>query len=72
MKAIIIGAGKIGFNIAQTLSQEGHDVYVVEKDEERQRRQKEAERKANIRMWIFMVVMIILPIVVAILVVSFR
>ena len=36
MKAIIIGAGKIGFNIAQTLSQEGHDVYVVEKDEERQ------------------------------------
>ena len=36
MKAIIIGAGKIGFNIAQTLSQEGHDVYVVEKDEDRQ------------------------------------
>ncbi|MBQ2369964.1 MAG: NAD-binding protein, partial [Peptococcaceae bacterium] len=36
MKAIIIGAGKIGFNIAQTLSQEGHDVYVIEKDEERQ------------------------------------
>ncbi len=36
MKAIIIGAGKIGFNIAQTLSQEGHDVYVIEKDEDRQ------------------------------------
>lgn len=36
MKAIIIGAGKIGFNIAETLSREGHDVYVVEKDEERQ------------------------------------
>ena len=36
MKAIIIGAGKIGFNIAETLSQEGHDVYVIEKVEERQ------------------------------------
>lgn len=35
MHAIIIGAGKIGYNIAQTLSQEGHDVFVVEKDEER-------------------------------------
>lgn len=35
MKAIIIGAGKIGYNIAETLSREGHDVYVIEKDEER-------------------------------------
>jgi len=36
MKAIIIGAGKIGYNIAETLSQEGHDVFLIEKDEERQ------------------------------------
>lgn len=35
MKAIIVGAGKIGYNIAETLSNEGHDVYVIEKDEER-------------------------------------
>ncbi len=36
MRAVIIGAGKIGYNIAQTLSQEGHDVIVIEKDEDRQ------------------------------------
>ena len=36
MRAVIIGAGKIGYNIAETLSQEGHDVFVIEKDEERQ------------------------------------
>ncbi len=35
MRAVIIGAGKIGYNIAETLSNEGHDVYVIEKDEER-------------------------------------
>ena len=35
MRAVIIGAGKIGYNIAETLSKEGHDVYVIEKDEER-------------------------------------
>lgn len=35
MKAVIIGAGKIGYNIAETLSQEGHDVFVIEKDEDR-------------------------------------
>ena len=34
MRAVIIGAGKIGYNIAQTLSQEGHDVIVIEQDEE--------------------------------------
>ena len=33
--AIIIGAGKVGFSIAQMLSYEGHDVVVIEKDEER-------------------------------------
>lgn len=35
MRAIIIGAGKIGYNVAQTLSQEGHDVFVIEQDEDR-------------------------------------
>lgn len=37
MKAIIIGAGKIGFNLAKLLSKENHDVIVVEKDPERAR-----------------------------------
>ena len=32
MKIIIIGAGEVGFNIAQRLSEEGHDVVVIEKD----------------------------------------
>lgn len=36
MKCIIIGAGKVGFSIAQLLSGEGHDVVVIENDEERQ------------------------------------
>ncbi|NLT94729.1 MAG: Trk system potassium transporter TrkA [Clostridia bacterium] len=35
MRAIIIGAGKVGFNIGQILSNENHDVVIIEKDEER-------------------------------------
>ena len=35
MRAVIVGAGKVGFNIAQLLSREGHDVVIIEKDEER-------------------------------------
>jgi len=35
VKAIIIGAGKVGFSIAQLLSSEEHDVVVIEQDEER-------------------------------------
>lgn len=35
MKAIIIGAGKIGFNIAKLLSKENHDVIVIDKNQER-------------------------------------
>lgn len=35
MRAVIIGAGKVGFNIAEILSKEGHDVIVVEHDEDR-------------------------------------
>lgn len=37
MRVIIIGAGKVGYNIAQILSYENHDVVVIEKDEERYR-----------------------------------
>jgi trk system potassium uptake protein TrkA len=32
MKIIIIGAGDVGFNIAQRLSEESHDVVMIEKD----------------------------------------
>ncbi len=32
MKIIIIGAGEVGFTIAQRLSEENHDVVVIEKD----------------------------------------
>jgi trk system potassium uptake protein TrkA len=35
MRVIIIGAGKIGFNIAKILANENHDVIVIEKQEER-------------------------------------
>jgi len=33
LKIIIIGAGKVGYQIAKTLSSENHDVIVIEKDE---------------------------------------
>ncbi|MFA7149375.1 MAG: Trk system potassium transporter TrkA [Syntrophomonadaceae bacterium] len=36
MKAIIIGAGKVGFSIAQLLSTEDHDVVIIEQSLERQ------------------------------------
>lgn len=36
MKVIIIGAGKVGFSIAQLLSSEDHDVTVIEQSPERQ------------------------------------
>ncbi len=35
MKVIIIGAGKVGFNLAEVLSADNHDVTVIEIDEER-------------------------------------
>ncbi|NLC06580.1 MAG: Trk system potassium transporter TrkA, partial [Syntrophomonadaceae bacterium] len=35
MRVIIVGAGKVGFNLAQMLSYEQHDVVVIEMDEER-------------------------------------
>ncbi len=42
MHAIIIGAGKVGFSIAEILSQAGHDVVVIEKDEDRWERVQES------------------------------
>ncbi|MBP2640464.1 MAG: potassium transporter TrkA [Firmicutes bacterium] len=35
MKIVVVGAGKVGYTLAQRLTQDGHDVIVVEKDEER-------------------------------------
>ena len=35
MKSIIIGAGKMGFSIAQLLSNENHDVVIIDNNEER-------------------------------------
>lgn len=35
MRAIIIGAGKIGYHIAQVLARENHDVVLIEMNEER-------------------------------------
>ncbi|MCS7280784.1 MAG: Trk system potassium transporter TrkA [Desulfobacterota bacterium] len=35
MKIVIIGAGEVGYQIADKLSKEGHDIVVVEKDRER-------------------------------------
>lgn len=32
MKIIVVGAGKVGFNISRVLSSEGHDIVVVDKD----------------------------------------
>lgn len=34
MKILIVGAGAVGFNLAKQLSKEGHDISVVEKDQE--------------------------------------
>ncbi len=35
MKIVIVGAGKVGFTLAKRLTQENHDVIVIEKDEHR-------------------------------------
>src|SRR5919106_6924133 len=35
MKALVIGAGEVGVNVARTLSADGHDVTLVESDEAR-------------------------------------
>ncbi len=35
MKAIVIGAGEVGYNIADILSKEGNDIILIDKDESR-------------------------------------
>lgn len=35
MRIVIIGAGEVGFNVASSLSVEGHDITIVESNEER-------------------------------------
>ncbi|SDF20802.1 NAD-binding protein [Sporolituus thermophilus] len=35
MRVVIVGAGKVGYSLAQRLSEENHEVVVIEKDEER-------------------------------------
>jgi trk system potassium uptake protein TrkA len=35
VRAIVVGAGEVGYNIADILSKEGNDIVVVDKDEER-------------------------------------
>lgn len=35
LRVLIVGAGEVGFDIAQMLSSEGHDVVVIERDEDR-------------------------------------
>ena len=35
MRSIIIGAGKVGFSIAKLLSNENHDVVIIDNNEER-------------------------------------
>lgn len=38
MRILIVGAGIVGYNLAQELSQEGHDIAIVDQDAERTRR----------------------------------
>jgi len=33
MKILVVGAGAVGYNLAKQLSKEGHDISVVEKDQ---------------------------------------
>ncbi len=35
MRIVVVGAGEVGYSVAQTLSEEGYDVTVVEQNEER-------------------------------------
>jgi trk system potassium uptake protein TrkA len=41
MQVLIVGAGEVGFHIAEILSQEGHDVALIDKDPELARRASE-------------------------------
>ena len=42
MKIVIIGNGKVGYSLAEQLSQEAHDVTVVDSDEQSLRRAADA------------------------------
>jgi trk system potassium uptake protein TrkA len=35
MRVVVVGAGEVGFNIADILSKEGNDIIIIDKDEER-------------------------------------
>ena len=35
MKIVIVGAGKVGYSLAQRLIQDDHDVYVIDRSSER-------------------------------------
>lgn len=35
MRVVIVGAGKVGYSLAQRLSEENHEVVVIEHSEER-------------------------------------
>jgi len=35
MKIIIVGAGKVGYTLAQRLTNDGHDIIVIEKNDDR-------------------------------------
>jgi len=35
VKIIIVGAGQVGFNIARKLSEESHDVVLIDKDQQK-------------------------------------
>jgi trk system potassium uptake protein len=42
MRILIVGAGEVGFHLAQQLSTENHDVFLIESDPERARRIQDA------------------------------
>lgn len=35
MRIVIVGAGEVGFSVARSLSQDGHDIIVVEENPDR-------------------------------------
>ena len=38
LKIVLIGAGEVGYNVAKDLSADGHDIIIVEENEERVQR----------------------------------
>ena len=35
LRIVIVGAGEVGYSVARNLSADGHDIVIVEEDEER-------------------------------------